>query len=105
LSALTHSGELPLCYRLTVVLKNRFQQIVAVIGLGVGLWLVGTFVASLGALQSFGWVAYAPLSNSVAIPGRDLTSGEQWLVWLGLVAAWVVVSCLIFRDRPTSAPE
>jgi hypothetical protein len=39
------------------------------------------------------------------IPGRDLTSGEQWLVWLGLVAVWVVVSCLILRDRATSSPE
>jgi heme/copper-type cytochrome/quinol oxidase subunit 1 len=87
------------------VLKNRFQQIVAVIGLGAGLWLVGTFVTTLGGPKSFGWVAYAPLSNAVAIPGRDLTSGEQWLVWLGLVAVWVVVSCLILRDRATSTPE
>jgi hypothetical protein len=80
------------------VLSNRFQQVVAVIGLGLGLWFLGTYITTLGFPPSvFGWVAYAPLTTR--IPAADLTTAEQLLVWLGLLALWVGLSALIFKDR------
>jgi hypothetical protein len=33
---------------MAAVLKNHFQQVVAVIGLGIGLWYLGSHVTSLG---------------------------------------------------------
>jgi heme/copper-type cytochrome/quinol oxidase subunit 1 len=88
------------------MLRNRFQQVVAVIGLGIGLWYVGSYVTSLGLPSTaFGWVAYAPLSHAVNVPGADLTSAEQTLVWVGLIAVWVGLSALVLKDRIASTPE
>jgi hypothetical protein len=82
------------------VLKNRAQQVVAVIGLGLLLWYLGEYVTSLGIPPAvFGWVAYAPLAHTYSAPGADLTSAEQMLVWLGLIALWACGSLLILRDR------
>ena len=86
--------------QIIAVLKNRFQQVVAVIGLGLALWYVGVFITSLGyPAPLVGWVAYAPLSHTANFPGADLTSAEQMLVWLGLTALWVGLSLLILKDR------
>lgn len=91
---------------MAIVLNNRFQQIVAVIGLGIGLWYVGSFVTSLGLpATAFGWVAYAPLSHATNIPGTDLTSAEQVLVWLALIAVWVGGSAIILKDRTNPNPD
>lgn len=91
---------------MAAVLKNRFQQVVAVIGLGIGLWYLGSYITSLGLpATAFGWVAYAPLSHAVNIPGSDLTSAEQTLVWLGLIALWVAVSAIILKDRAKPVPD
>lgn len=80
---------------------------VAVIGLGLALWYLGSFVTSLGyPAVSFGWVAYAPLSSHTgSLPGADLTSAEQMLVWLGLIALWVGLSALILKDRTKPTPD
>ncbi len=75
------------------------------IGLGIGLWFLGSYITLLGQPSSFGWVAYAPLSHGIYGPGLDLTSAEQLLVWLGLIALWVVLSALIFKDRTKPTPN
>ena len=75
------------------------------IGLGIGLWFLGSYITLLGQPSSFGWVAYAPLSHAIYGPGLDLTSAEQLLVWLGLIAVWVVLSALIFKDRTKPTPN
>jgi heme/copper-type cytochrome/quinol oxidase subunit 1 len=89
------------------VLKNRFQQVVAVIGLGLVLWYLASYITTLGyPTPVFGWVAYAPLSHAtVSSPGADLTAGEQTLVWIGAIAIWVGLSCLILKNRTDSIPE
>ncbi len=88
------------------MLTNRFQQVVVVIGLGLALFYVGAYVTSLGEpATAFGWVAYAPLSHAVNLPGTDLDSAEQMLVWLAMIAIWVGLSVLIFRDRSKPTPE
>jgi hypothetical protein len=73
---------------------NRGQRVVAVVGLGVALWLIGRYVTTLGGL---GWVAYAPLSGAVGPTGLHLDALERLAVWLGLTIAWVVASALLLR--------
>jgi heme/copper-type cytochrome/quinol oxidase subunit 1 len=84
---------------LVAVLKNRFQQVVVVIGIGLGLWLLGNYITSLGQPFASGWTGYAPLSKTPILPGQDFTPGEQLLIWLGLIALWVVASAFILKDR------
>jgi hypothetical protein len=81
------------------VLENRFQQMVMVIGAGIALWFLGSFISQLGVPSEFGWVAYAPLSGAVHGPRADLTDAEQLLVWLGLIALWMLLSVLVFRTK------
>ena len=87
------------------MLKNRFQQLVAVIGMGIGLWFLGSYITLLGQPSSFGWVAYAPLSHAIYGPGLDLTSAEQFLVWLGLIVVWVVLIGLDLKDHGKPTPN
>ena len=81
------------------VLKNRVQQVVKVIRLGIGLWFLGSYITLLGQPSNFGWVAHAPLSHTNYGRGLDLTSAGQPRVWLELVAAWVILSAPTFKDR------
>ena len=78
---------------------NRSQRIIAIVGWGVLVWLVGSFVSSLGEPGVFGWVAYAPLSgaSSVHVPGAYLTSLEDFFLWLALVVAWVAGAMFMLR--------
>jgi hypothetical protein len=50
-------------------------------------------------------VAYAPFSNAYNVPSRVFTAGERLLIWLGLIAVWVVLSILIRKDRTEETPE
>ncbi len=80
---------------------NLGQRIVAVIGWGIVLWFVGSFVSTLGEPGAFGWVAYAPLSRAVySGPGLDLTSLEDLFLWLALIVAWVGGALLLLRTPP-----
>jgi heme/copper-type cytochrome/quinol oxidase subunit 1 len=81
---------------------NRSQRIIAVVGWGVLLWFVGSFVSSLGEPGEFGWVAYAPLSgaSSVHTPGAYLTSLEDLFLWLALVVVWVAGAVFLLRTPP-----
>lgn len=78
---------------------NRSQRIVAIVGWVVLLWFVGSFVSSLGEPGVFGWVAYAPLSGATSVhaPGADLTSLEDFFLWLALVMAWVAGATFLLR--------
>jgi heme/copper-type cytochrome/quinol oxidase subunit 1 len=74
------------------------QRTVIIVGLAVGLWFVGRYIVA-GGNGSFGWVAYAPLSNTTDGPNLGgLALWAQLLVWLGLTAAWVLASVFILRS-------
>ena len=80
---------------------NKQQGIVIVIGLGVGLYFFGGWITSRGEVGS-GWVAYAPLSNAVNtadLPGPGLHPWVRLLIWLVLIAIWVVIGVLLLRSR------
>jgi heme/copper-type cytochrome/quinol oxidase subunit 1 len=81
---------------------NRAQRVVIVIGLGAGLCVLGDWVTTLGTHPLTGWTGYAPLRS-----GRDIGEVHPWLralVWLVVIATWVVGSVVVLstehsRDR------
>jgi len=80
---------------------NVQQRVVIVIGLGVGLYCFGGWVTTRGGSGS-GWVAYAPLSNTINasdLPGPGLHPWVRLLIWLALIAVWVVVGVVLLRSR------
>ena len=86
---------------------NTRQRVVVVIGTGAGLFFFGSWLTTRGQGGS-GWVAYAPLSNTVNAAGPAGPGLHPWvrlLVWLALVAVWVVVGVVLLRSRrPEDAP-
>ena len=83
---------------------NVRQRVVIVIGFGVGLYFLGSWVTALGRRgTSFGWVAYAPLSRSVNtadLPGSGLHPWVRLLIWLLLTVVWAIVGVLLLRSTP-----
>jgi hypothetical protein len=81
---------------------NRAQRVVMVVGLGVGLYALGGWITTRGTLGASGWVAYAPLTNTLNSP--DGISGlHPWvrlLIWLLLILVWVVASAFLLRSQP-----
>ena len=78
---------------------NARQRIVAVIGLGAGLYFFGSWATTRGEVGS-PWVAYAPLSenNSPEFAG-GLHASVRLLIWLVLIAIWAGVGVLLLRSR------
>ena len=74
------------------------QRIVVLIGLAAGLFFFGDWLTTRG--ESVGWVAYAPLSNSINSDGirPGLHPWVRLLIWLVLIAIWVVVGLLLLRS-------
>jgi heme/copper-type cytochrome/quinol oxidase subunit 1 len=79
---------------------NGRQRVVLVIGLGVALYFVGAWIMARG--HSFGWVAYAPLSNTDIGPSVGLHPWVRLVVWLLLIVVWVVTSCVLFRSSSST---
>jgi hypothetical protein len=84
---------------------NRAQRIVIVVGLGFGLLTLGRWVTVLHSGVASGWVAYAPLSNTVNTSPGALHPWVQLVVWLVLALVWVIASLLLLRSPSTSKPE
>jgi len=81
---------------------NRGQRVVVVVGLGVALYFLGGWVTTRGTPLQFGWVAYAPLSNTYNTP-VGLGGLHPWVrlvIWLVFTFVWVVASVLLLRSRP-----
>lgn len=84
------------------------QRIVILIGLGFALEVLGGYIVSLGGpFGNFGWFGYAPLTNnSFVAAGGDLSTWEQLLVWLGLIAVWSGVAIwLLGSSAAEPAPD
>jgi hypothetical protein len=74
---------------------NLAQRIVLLVGLGVGLAFLGSYLVNLGSFQ--GWVAYAPLSDGPRPSPFGLHPWARLLIWLGLVLLWTLVSLALLR--------
>ena len=73
------------------------------VGLGVALYFFGGWITTRGTGAQFGWVAYAPLSNTTDVPlgPGGLHPWVRLIVWLVLILVWVGTSVILLRS-PTS---
>jgi hypothetical protein len=78
---------------------NFSQRIIAVIGLGGGLFVLGNWLTTLGSQLPRGWVGYAPLSSIVTF-GATAT-WVRTLVWLAMLVLWAAAPMYVLRDPPT----
>jgi hypothetical protein len=78
---------------------NSRQRLVVVVGFGIALYFFGGWITTRDTFS--GWVAYAPLSNTVNVPGTGLHAWVRLLIWLALILVWIVVSVALLR---TDAP-
>lgn len=80
---------------------NVGQRAVAIVGFGAGLLFFGRWLTARGEGKP-GWVAYAPLSraaNTSELLGPGLHPWVRLVIWLALVAVWVVVGVVFLRSR------
>src|SRR5664280_2435034 len=80
---------------------NIRQRAVVVVGIGAGLLFFGSWLTTRGQGGS-GWVAYAPLTNTINasdLPGPGLHPWVRLLIWLALITAWVVVGVVLLRSQ------
>jgi hypothetical protein len=80
---------------------NFSQRIVVVVGSGVGVYLLGLWITSLGSHFFTGWVAFAP-SSSTFLPNQGgLHPWVQLVIWLILICLWTGSSLFLLRNsRP-----
>jgi Zn-dependent protease with chaperone function len=81
---------------------NLGQRIVIVIGLAASLLIFGEWAMTWGTHSFTGWTGYAPLSGSIYAPAvGGLHLWARMLIWLALIAIWVVASAAVLRtSRP-----
>lgn len=80
------------------------QRIVVVIALGVAYGAVGEYLVNLGT-ASFGWYAYAPLSQADYLPHTGLSGWLRLIVWLALAGIWALASIRMLRPSPEQPPR
>jgi heme/copper-type cytochrome/quinol oxidase subunit 1 len=83
---------------------NRAQRIVFSIGLGIALLALGEWMMTWGTHFDSGWTGYAPLSSATYIPSvGGLHVWVRVVIWLFLIAFWIVVSAFLLRTRRSGA--
>jgi hypothetical protein len=84
------------------MIRRRFnfaQRVVVVIGLGVALYLFGSWVTNLGSHLPTGWAAFAPLSGASLTPFvGGLHPWVRLVLWLMLTVVWMVSSLFLVRS-------
>jgi hypothetical protein len=87
---------------------NGSQRGVIVIALGFAIYFFGQWLLEtweFGSRANVGWVAYAPLSNSINTVGQ-LRILHPWVIllfWLILIAVWALASLAILQRRPAES--
>jgi heme/copper-type cytochrome/quinol oxidase subunit 1 len=78
---------------------SKAQRVVIVVALGIALFAVASYLASLGVRS--GWYAYAPLTGQ---PFQPQGIGEPgWLrliIWLAAISLWAFTSVIVLRPSP-----
>jgi heme/copper-type cytochrome/quinol oxidase subunit 1 len=80
------------------------QRIVVVIALGAACGATGIYLVSLGSAASFGWYAYAPLSQAGYSPHAGLAGWLRLIIWLALIGLWALASVRVLRPNPEASP-
>jgi hypothetical protein len=82
---------------------NLGQRVLIVITLGILLYLLGAWIATLGN-RFYGWVAYTPLTGASPSPS-GLTGREMILVWAFLALVWCGLSLVVLRSPSRTRDE
>jgi len=77
---------------------NRAQRVVAVVALGFVLYILGTWITSLGSHLPYGSVTYTNFSTSNIVGG--FYPWVRFTIWMLLAAVWISVSIPLLKDRP-----
>jgi heme/copper-type cytochrome/quinol oxidase subunit 1 len=81
------------------------QRIVVVIALGVACAAAGSYLVNLGAnTVTFGWYAYAPLTQPAGLPHAGLPGWLRLIIWLALAGLWALASIWVLRPAAEEAP-
>jgi hypothetical protein len=82
---------------------NRAQRLIIVVGLGLVLYFFGGWVTTRGG-GTFGWVAYAPLSDTYNTPvgPGGFHPWVRLVIWVALILVWVVTSLWLLRSSSES---
>lgn len=87
-------------------IDSKAQRIVLVVALGLALWIVGNYLASLGSPFG-GWTGYAPSSEGqFFVAARWSPAFHPWLrviIWLVLIGIWAVASIRLLRPESENA--
>jgi hypothetical protein len=75
---------------------SKAQRVVVVIGLGLALGAVGSYLISLGSGLPRGWTGYAPL-QVLLVPGTGMAPWLRLIIWLALIALWALASITLLR--------
>jgi heme/copper-type cytochrome/quinol oxidase subunit 1 len=81
---------------------TRAQRIVMIVGLGLVLDVVGQWLMTLGMRANFGWVAYAPLSNTYSSLPGGLHPWVRFTIWILLIVLWTMSAVLLLSERSNS---
>jgi hypothetical protein len=81
---------------------NMAQRVVIVVALGVGLVLFGRWIVGYWQGDTFGWVAYAPLSGATNAPRALLHPWVRLVIWLALTVVWAAGSLAVLSTRRVS---
>jgi len=79
---------------------NKYQQVVLVVGIGVGLYVIGSWVSAW--TPYCGWAGCGmPRRVATYYPGGP-SRWQPWqlfLIWLGLTSIWLTSSVWVVRSR------
>jgi hypothetical protein len=77
------------------------QRMVVVVALGAACAAAGAYLVNLGGnTATFGWYAYAPLTQAAALPHTGLPGWARLIVWLALTGLWALASIWVLRPSP-----
>jgi hypothetical protein len=79
---------------------SRSQRIVVVVAIGLGLWVVGSYLVNLGSGFHVGWTgnaqhvfSTAPLARSTGLPPL-----ARVIIWLVLICVWALAAIKVLRQ-------
>ena len=76
---------------------NHAQRVVVVVALGFTLYILGTWITSLGSHLPYGSATFTNLGTSNIVGG--FYPWVRFTLWMLFVAVWVGVSIPLLKDR------
>lgn len=81
---------------------NKHQRVALVVGIGVGLILIGTWISSWNSNAGLGYALPRRVASYTPSGAFGWQPWQLLLIWLGLAGVWLVASLWILRSRDTT---